>query len=565
MATTFYQLSLVLLLASGIGVIIYKLKLPLVVSYLLAGLVLSVFRLFDLGHSPLFEVLPSIGVAFVLFLIGMELNLSEFKLLGKPIFVSALGQIVVSTLVGLGVAKLFGFNTTEALYLGLGLAFSSTVVVVKMLLDSRDLSSLFGKLSVGILLVEDLVAIVVLMLISVNGSVLNLELQSTLPIVLLCAKALALFALTFVLSRHILTKILEFTARSAELLYITSITWCFAFTSLAIVLGFSVEIGAFLAGVALASSPYHIQIQAKIKPMRDFFLALFFVYLGSHTEFTQLGAILPIVLIFVVLALVVKPIIYAFLLSRFGFRKHTLFQTALHLSQVSEFSLVVLLVGVNAKLVSPSTISVMALVAVVSITVSASILSRSKKLYKPLSGLLTFFETWGSKTKPHVFEHRIKNALTEHIIIIGGHRVGGPIIKYLQGSTISFVVMDFNPSVVQDLVAQGVNAIYGDIGDPEIFDYLQVERAKLIICTALDLADNELLLHYAKEKNPAVKVVLRAADIDHAKLLKQLGADYVILPEKVSGDYIVAQLKHYWPAVHFKDLAYSPKSINSLI
>lgn len=562
MDNTFYQLSLVLLLASGIGVVIYKLKLPLVVSYLLAGLLLSVSRLFDTGQSPVFEILPGIGLAFVLFLIGMELNLSEFKLLGKPIFVSALGQIAISTLLGLGIARLFGFDTVEGLYLGLGLAFSSTVVVVKMLSDTRDLTSLYGKLSVGTLLVEDLVAIVVLMFISVNGSVVGLEIHSALPLLMLITKAATLFALTFFLSKYILTKVFEYTARSVELLYITSITWCFAFTSLAILLGFSIEIGAFLAGVALASSPYHIQIQAKIKPMRDFFLALFFIYLGSTAQFKDIGTTLPIVIVFTLFTLIIKPILYAFLLSRFGFRKHTLFQTALNLSQVSEFSLVVLLVGVNAGLVKPVTISIMALVAVMSITISSVLISMSKKLYKPLAVLMLFFETKG---KSHVFEHKIKGKLNEHIIIIGGHRVGGPIIKYLKESDISFVVMDFNPLIVNDLVNQGVNAIYGDIGDPEIFEFLQVESAKLVICTALDLPDNELILNFVREKNPASKVVLRATDAEHADILKRLGADYVILPEKVSGDYIVAQLKHYWPDIHFKDISYTKGSVSSLV
>ncbi len=559
---TFYQLALVLLLACGIGVIAYRLKLPLVVSYLLAGLLLSVVRLFDLGHSPVFEVFPDIGIAFVLFLIGMELKLSEFKLLGKPIFVTALGQIAVSTMLGFGIAKLLGFTGTEALYLGLGLAFSSTVVVVKMLLDSRDLTSLYGKLSVGMLLVEDLVAIVVLMLISVNGSVADLSGQNTTALLMLLAKALALFATTFVLAKYLLTKIFEYTAHSVELLYISSITWCFTFTSFAIFLGFSVEIGAFLAGVALASSPYHIQIQAKIKPMRDFFLALFFIYLGAKAQFVDFGSILPIVLIFTLYALVAKPAVYAFLLSRFGFRKHTLFQTALNLSQISEFSLVVLLVGVNAGLVNSKLISIMALVAVLSITVSSILISKSKLLYKRFSGLMIFFETKGSS---HVFERKVKNQLADHVIVIGGHRVGGPIIKYLQTTDISFVVMDFNPTVVRDLTNQGVNAIYGDIGDPDIFEFLHVDKAKLVICTAVDLADNELLLNYIKETSATTKIVLRATDAVHAEILKKLGADYVILPEKVSGDYIVTQLNRTWPNVEFKDMPINKKSVHSLI
>lgn len=563
MDNIFYQLALVLVLASSIGLFVFKIKLPLVVAYLLTGLILSIVRLFDLGHSPVFEVLPEIGIAFVLFLIGMELNLNELKVLGKPIFVAAVGQIIISTFLGFGISKLLGFGNSEGIYLGLGLAFSSTVVVVKMLLETRDLSSLYGKLSIGMLLVEDLVAIIVLMIISVSSSALDTGLQTSFPLLMLLLKGLGLFILTFFLSKHILNKIFEYTAHSIELLYITSITWCFAFTSLAVFAGFSIEIGAFLAGVALSTSPYHLQIQAKIKPMRDFFLALFFIYLGSQAEFKDFSTSWPIILLFTLYALIFKPIVYLALLSRFGFRKHTLFQTALNLSQVSEFSLIVLLVGVNAGLIDPITISIMAAVAVLSITISSILISYSKKLYKTLSPLVTFIE---KKGKSHYFESKVEGVLTDHIIVVGAHRVGSPIIKYLHTNQIPFITMDFNPTIVHDLVDQGINAVYGDIGDPEIIESLQIESAKLVICTASDIADNELLLNVVKEKNPETTVVLRATDAEHARVLKELGADYVLLPEKVSGDYIVHQIKHYWPNMHFKDgITFSNKSISSLV
>ncbi len=550
MDNIFYQLALVLILASGIGLFVYKIKLPLVVAYLVTGLIFSIIRLFDIGHSPVFEVLPEIGIAFVLFLIGMELNLSELKVLGKPIFLTALGQILLSTFLGFGIAHLLGFKTMEGIYLGLGLAFSSTVVVIKMLLENRDLSSLYGKLSIGMLLVEDLVAIVVLMIISVTSSAANLGLQNSLPLLALLLKAAGLFLLTFVLSRFILSKVFEYTAHSVELLFISSITWCFAFTSLAVLAGFSVEIGAFLAGVALASSPYHLQIQAKIKPMRDFFLALFFIYLGSSAEFTDLKQYLPIILIFTVFALTIKPLIYILLLSRFGFRKHTMFQTALNLSQVSEFSLIVLLVGVNAGIIDSVTISVMAAVAVLSITISSILISKAKVLYKFLAPLISKIE---KKGKSHFFERSVKNTLTGHVIVIGAHRVGGPIVKYLHDNEIPFIAMDFNPSIVHDLVSEGINAVYGDIGDSEIIEALQLETAKLVISTASDFSDNELLLHYVKEHNKDATVVLRAVDHRYSQMLKKLGADYVLLPEKVSGDFIVNQIRHHWPEVKFKD------------
>ncbi|KKS17532.1 MAG: sodium/hydrogen exchanger [candidate division WWE3 bacterium GW2011_GWC1_41_7] len=563
MDNIFYQLALVLVLASGIGLFVLKVKLPLVVAYLITGLVLSVVRLFDLGHSPVFEVLPEIGIAFVLFLIGMELKLNELKVLGKPIFIAAIGQIIISTLLGYAISRLLGFGSSEGLYLGLGLAFSSTVVVIKMLLESRDLSSLFGKLSIGMLLVEDLVAIAVLMMISVSSSAIGTGLPASYPLLMLLLKAAGLFVLTFVLSKYILNKVFEYTAHSKELLYITSITWCFAFTSLAVFAGFSIEIGAFLAGVALASSPYHMQIQAKIKPMRDFFLALFFIYLGSTAEFRDLRASIPIIVIFTLYALIIKPVVYMALLSRFGFRKHTIFQTALNLSQVSEFSLIVLLVGVNAGLIEPITISIMAAVAVLSITVSSILISFSKKVYKPVAPLVGLLETKG---KSHYYERKVNDTLVEHIIVIGAHRVGSPIVRYLHDNQIPFIVMDFNPTIVHNLVEKGVNAVYGDIGDPEIIEFLHLEKAKLVICTASDFSDNELLLNLTKEVNKEATVVLRALDSEYARILKTLGADYVLLPEKVSGDYIVHQIKHYWPNVNFKDgITFNNKAISSLV
>ena len=563
MDNTFFQLALVLSLASTIGLLFYKLKLPLIVSYLLVGLLLSVTRIIDIGESPVFGVLPDIGVAFVLFLIGMELNLNEIKALGKPIITSAFGQIFTLTTVGFAVAKLLGFENTEAMFMGLGLAFSSTVVIVKMLLENKDLHSLFGKLSIGILLMEDLVAVSALMLISVSNASASAGNFSSWVITGFLLKAVVLFLTTFILSKFILNRVFKFTAQSTELLYITSITWCFLFTSFATLLGFSIEIGAFLAGVALASSPYHFQIQAKVKPMRDFFLTLFFIYLGSKASFNDFRQTLPIILIFTTLVFFLKPLVYLFFLSRFGFRKHTLFQTCIKFSHISEFSLIVLLVGVKSGLVAPIAISIMATVAVFSIAISSIWITHSKRFYKYASPIISFFE---QKGRSHYIEHKSEKELREHVIVIGAHRVGGPIVSYLHQNRIPFIVMDFNPTVIEKLISEKINVVYGDIGDPEITEVLQMESSSLIICTASDFADNELLLKTVKQENSRAKVVLRATNSEQADLLKALGADYVILPEKVSGDYIVTMLHRTWPKVHFThDVNFLEKPISSIV
>ncbi len=543
MDNSIVQLAIILTTASVLGLITLRLKLPLVVSYILVGVFLSILSVFDTTQSLVLHILPEIGIAFVLFLIGMELDLREIKTLGVPIIVSALGQIIISSVLGFFIAGFLGFNNTESIYLGLGLAFSSTVVVVKMLLEKRDLTSLHGKLSIGILLIEDLVAIAVLMMISVSSSALNLGLQESLPLLTLILKAIGLFILTFILSRFVLEKLFDMVAKSTELLFFTTIAWCFAFTALAILAGFSVEIGAFLAGVALASSPYHFQIQGKIKPLRDFFLTLFFVYLGSQVRADYILTTLPAIVIFTFCAIVLKPLIYMLLLGRYGFRKHTLFQTSLNLSQISEFSLIVLVVGVNAGLLTQAPLSIMATVAVLSIISSSILISQSNKIYKVFAPLMRFFE---NKKKIHFLETNIVDELSNHVIIIGAHRTGGPVVRYLQRTKIPFVVMDFNPHLVRELRDKGMNVIYGDIGDPEVLDSLKIEKAKIIISTASSMNDNEVLLEECKNRKTTATIIVRSEDKAHGIALKALGADYILSPETVAGAYLVSKVKRHW-------------------
>ncbi len=552
MDNIFVQFAIVLSLSSVLGLFALKFKLPLVVSYLLAGVAISLLGgVINTEESLILNVLPEIGVAFVLFLIGMELDLREIKSLGLPIVIAALAQIVITTTAGFLVASVLGFGLIAGILLGLGLSFSSTVVVVKMLTEKQDFSSLYGKLSIGILLVEDLVAIGVLMAISVMPSVANLGLQQALPMLALILKAVGLFILTFFLSKYVLQTVFDKVAKSVELLFLTSMTWCFAFTTLAIFAGFSIEIGAFLAGVALASSPYHFQIQGKIKPLRDFFLALFFVYLGSQIRVEYLMNGLPVIILFSLLALLFKPAVYMFILGLFGFKKQTIFAAGVNLSQVSEFSLIVLVVGADFVGVGDETVSIMAAVAVVTIIISSLFISKSRKLYRLILPAMRLFERKG---KRHFLETETLGEMSEHVIIIGAHRVGGPLAKYLKRENIPFVIMDFNPHLVKKLRDEGMNVIYGDIGDPDVLDNLQLEKTKLIVSTAPNIEDNEILLAECKRRGIGAKIIVRAEDKERGEILKALGADYIISPEQVTGSYLVKQIKDHWPEVSFTGL-----------
>lgn len=550
MNNIFIQLAIILSLASALGFITYKLKLPLLIAYLLGGLLLSLLATFDVSKSLALSFLPDIGIAFVLFLVGMELDLRELKSFGKQILTAGILQVIITSTLGTFLAQSFGFNTREALYLGVGLSFSSTLVVVKLLLDRKDLTSLYGKLSVGVLLLEDLLAVIILLGLSSSISFSSFSEQNILPIMTFLIKVIILFSLAVVINRYILSAVFKAVSDSGELLFLTALAWCFGFVTVAIVMGFSILIGAFLAGVALASSPYHFQIQGKIKPMRDFFTALFFVYLGTKVNFSSSLSVYPLILIFSLYAVLIKPIIFLLLFGIFGFRKHTMFQTAINLSQVSEFSMIILLVGFKMGLVSQAALTVIALSSVVSFVASSLMISRSKVIYKYISKSISFFE----RTKHHILEAEENSKLSQHVVIIGAHRVGGEIVRFLKKENHPLVVLDFNPNQVEILLAEEIPVIYGDMSDPEVLDILALDDAKLIISTSPDVSDNKTLLEDLKVRHINVPTIVRAETVKDARGLYKLGADFVIIPDVLAGDVLLDMLKdHLNDKSFFKD------------
>ncbi|TSC63932.1 MAG: Sodium/hydrogen exchanger [Microgenomates group bacterium Gr01-1014_93] len=329
MDNVFIQLAIILGLASFLGYIVVRLKLPLMIAYLVGGLLIATAAIFDVHTSQALSFLPEIGIAFVLFLVGMELDLREIKSLGTPIIASSVLQTIITTILGGALARFFGFPEVESWFLGIGLAFSSTIVVVKILLDKKELSSLFGKLALGILLLEDLLAVLILLAMTVSTSMLGLGFQQSFPILAFVAKAILIFAMALLLNRYFLTSIFNKVSTSPELLFLTALAWCFIFVSVALIMGFSVVIGAFLAGISLASSPYHFQIQGKVKPLRDFFVTLFFVYLGTQVNFSKALEFMPVILSFTLFAILVKPVLFMLILGAFGFKKHTINSTTL--------------------------------------------------------------------------------------------------------------------------------------------------------------------------------------------------------------------------------------------
>lgn len=547
MNNIFIQLAVILSLSSALGLFVYKFKLPLLIAYLSAGLLLSALTTIDVSKSSALSFLPDIGIAFVLFLVGMELDLREIRAYGKQILTAGILQVIISSVLGTFLAQSFGIATREAMILGIGLSFSSTLVVVKLLLDRKDLGSLYGKLSLGILLLEDLLAVIILLGMS---SATSLSLSNTLPISLFFVKVLSLFASAFLLNKYLLSYVFKIVSDSPELLFLTALAWCFSFITLASTLGFSVLIGAFLAGVVLASSPYHFHIQGKVKPMRDFFLALFFVYLGTRVNFSHILSIYPLIIIFASYAVLVKPLIYLLILGIFGFRKHTMFLTAINLSQVSEFSLIIMMVALNLGLVSEQSLTVIALSSALSFVASSLMISQSGKIYKKVQVLVAFFE----RKKLALQSQDVEKKLTDHVVIIGAHRVGGEIVRFLKKEKQALVVLDYNPHQVELLLAQDIPVIYGDMLDPDILDILNLEEAKMVISTSPDPEGNKTLLEDLKVRHISIPVIVRSETVKEAQRLYKAGADYVIIPDILAGDLLLEMLKiHMSDKSYFKD------------
>ncbi len=533
MEDLFIQFSLVLGLATVAAIILRFLKQPLIIAYILTGLLISALGVTDVGSSETLRFLPEVGIALLLFLVGMELDLREIRNIGRQILAVAALQIAATFLIGFGLVSLLGFGPVGSLYLALGLSFSSTILVVKLLIEKEMLSSLSGKLAVGILLLEDLVAIFALMALSAFAS--GNHLPGIGEFLVIFAKGLGLFIITLVLSKRLLPIIFELVASSSELLFISTVSWVLLFVSFSLWVGFSPNIGAFLAGLALASSPYRFQMAGRLKLLRDLFIALFFINIGSGINMQVVPEVLGIILILVVFVLVWKPLLFLFLLGRSGFRRHTIYLTSIGLTQTSEFSLIIASIGLGLGHLTDLEVTVIAMVTIITMTISSYIFLSSGNLYKLISSWLLIFEKESASNKGQSPDEKI---LKDHIILAGCDSMGRMIVEALQKGEKAVVVLDFNPDVIKELQNQGFLALYGDMTDPEILESAQADTAGVIISTIPDRQDSiEMLKELANLKVKA-PVIVTASHANEALELYEQGAAYVIMPRILGGKYV---------------------------
>jgi len=530
MSMGFGELALLLVVAAAFGLIARVFRQPLLIGYLAAGILLGYLGVFK--NPEAVSSLGKIGVALLLFLVGLEMNFRELSTIGKAALVAGLGQIVFTSGIGFAIAMLLGYSATSSLYIAVALTFSSTIIIIKLLSEKNDLGSLYGKIAVGFLLVQDFVAVLILMFLAGLGKG-DLGLLNFIEIGL---KAAILFGAVFFLSRKVLPYLFEkFVSASSELLFVVSIAWALGVSAfVGGPLGFSFEIGGFLAGLCLSNLPEHLGIASKTRPLRDFFLTIFFLTLGSQLLIDNFSEILAPAAIFSIFILIGNPLIVLAIMGLMRYKKRTSFLASVTVAQISEFSLILMAMGAYLGHVTKSEVAMVVAVGVVTMTASTYLILGAEKIFLVLRNFLSIFERKNTQ-EGVLLEDR---NFSDHIVLIGCDRTGSGLITFFEKKMLPFLVVDFNPKIYSRLSADKRPVIFGDISDPEILDLCKMDKARFVISTVSSLSDNLTALEYLKAQRRRPVTIFRASTKEDAIKLYGAGATYVLVPAVIVGEYL---------------------------
>jgi Kef-type K+ transport system membrane component KefB len=532
--TLLRSLGFILVAAALVVIGAERLRIPSIVAYIATGLVLGPLTgLLVVGEA--IHVISEVGIALLLFLVGLELSLDKIRDVGKVAVLAGLGQVIFTALGGLGISLALGFTFMESLFLATALTFSSTVVVVKLLDQKNEIDSLYGRIAVGIFLVQDLVVIVVLTFLAGLGTPEAMTLGGVSWGVAWAFGGMGLLLATALLaSRFLLPRLFGWVAGSAEAMFIWSLCWCFLFVFGAEVLQLSLEIGAFLAGLSLAQLPYNHDLRRRVHPLMNFFLAVFFVSLGIQMEFGAAAEHLVSATVLSLFVLIGNPFIFMWIIARSGYGERTSFLTSVTVAQISEFSFIFAAMGLATGLIDQSILSLIGLVGVATIAVSSYMILYNHELYAIVSrsGWLKMFRAGG----PEPVEEA--PALREHVIVVGLNALGRALVDALVERGEKVVAIDTDPRKLERLPCATV------LGSTEYFSVLEEARlteAKLLI-SALQIEDaNNLLAYWCRQHG--VPASIHAFDRSVVEELRRIGVSHLMISKNTGVQRIAAALR----------------------
>lgn len=522
----FTEIGILIGIAALVAFAMRILRQPLLIGHIITGLLVGPLVFNVIKSTEVVALFGEIGIAFLLFTVGLNLHPGLVREFGKVAVVTGVGQVLLTAAAGYGIALLIGFSHLTAFYLGVALAFSSTIIIMKLLHDKGELDSLYARISIGFLLVQDLIAIVLIFLLPLLSQKGEGWIEGSASFLL----GVGLIGAVLFLGSLLLPRLNRFIAGSQELLLLFSIAWGIGFAALFREFGFSLESGALISGVALASLPSRREVASRLAPLRDFFIVLFFIFLGSQMALTNLRAVLIPGIIFSLLVIVGNPIILMGFMGFMGYKKKTSFQTGLTVAQISEFSLILVALGVKLGHIPQETLSLTTFVGLVTIFISTYLISKSDGIYRRLSPILYIFERAKSKEK------EIPKKIYP-ILIFGSNRIGHSFVKTFQKIKKDFLVIDYNPEIVERLSENGVDAFYGDADDVEFLESLDLESVTIAISTIPSKETNMLLATTLHARNQNAVVMAVAHTIEDAFALYGANVDYVIMPHFLGGSF----------------------------
>lgn len=536
-ANPFYELTALLMLAAATGLFGILLKQPMVVTFIVVGILAGPSILGIVQSHENIDVLAKLGVSLLLFMVGLKLDIKLIRTLGPVALATGIGQVIFTSVLGTLIGLAMGYDFITATYIGIALTFSSTIIIIKLLSDKKEVNLLHGKVALGMLIVQDIIVVFAMMMLSAIGIRSNVTDNGSLSkLVTALGSTMILFTLLWAFTKFLATTLMRKVTRSAELIIIFVISWACLLSSIGHELGFGIELGGLLAGITLASTPFREAVVTKLSPLRDFLLLFFFINLGSQLNFSHLEKqILPSV-IFSLFVLIGNPIIVMVIMGIMGYRKRTGFLTGLTVAQISEFSLIFITMGMQLNHVGEETLGLVTLVGLITIAMSVYMITYSHLLFRELEPFLNFFE----RQKP-IREITAKKEADQDknydVILFGLGRYGKSIAQELVNHGLKVLGVDYNPDVVRQWHLQGCDVQYGDAHDHEYFESLPLTGVKWILAATpehdLGITHEDtkhMLLTGLRRMGFGGKIGVSTYDPGRVKKLIEKGADVVFLP-----------------------------------
>lgn len=538
--TIFAELSLVIAIAAAMALVMRLIRQPLIIGHIITGIIVGPSMLHLVKTPDTIETFSNIGIALLLFIIGLGLNPKVIKEVGKAASIIAVIQVGLTIALGWAASSLLGQGAHESILIGLALSFSSTIIILKLLSDKREQSRLYGKITIGLLIMQDLLAMVALLFVTAQHGQSGLSVHH---LELLAIKGLAIVAGLFIVGFGILPRLQNLIAGSQESLFLFAIGWGFGAAALFDKAGGSLEVGALLAGVSLASLPYTQEMSARLRPLRDFFLVVFFISLGTQISLHSLHSLLPLIIYGSLIVIVFKPLIVLVIMGILGYTKRTSFKAAITTGQISEFSLVLIILAYHQGLVSGNLVSALTIMALLSIATSTYLILYNDKIYGWLEKYLDLFE------RHHT--HFERESSGHYDLMLFGYSKGGhEFLKVFQSLKKPFVVVDYDPNAMEVLEHQRVHCLYGDVTDIELLEEVGLDKARLVVSTISDVKVNRFLIELVTKINPHCIAIVHADTIEEASELYELGASYVMLPHYIGSEKIGAFIKRHGFSKH---------------